>query len=147
MARSLLIGLPVGLALSLFFGWLLLPHLGWPVLLLIACVIAPIDFASAPALLRDRRVPARVRDILTVESGYTDGLVTPVFLFALYWAGPGARGTTPRPRCSPPPRRPRSRSRSVRFSVSRSPPPSVTANAPASSPTVPCGSSCSRHRS
>lgn len=92
VARSLLIGLPVGLALSLFFGWLLLPHLGWPVLLLIACVIAPIDFASAPALLRDRRVPARVRDILTVESGYTDGLVTPVFLFALYWAGPGARG-------------------------------------------------------
>ncbi|KXO92371.1 hypothetical protein AXK57_15090 [Tsukamurella pulmonis] len=91
-ARSLLLGIPVGLILSVAVGWLLLPHLGWSVLLLVACVIAPIDFASAPALLRDRRVPSRVRDVLTVESGYTDGLITPVFLFAMYWAGPAHGG-------------------------------------------------------
>lgn len=95
--RSLLIGIPVGLALSVVVGWLLLPHLGWSVLLLVACVIAPIDFASAPSLLRDRHVPARVRDVLTVESGYTDGLVTPVFLFALYWASPGHGDDDPAP--------------------------------------------------
>ena len=97
VVRSLLIGIPVGLLLSIVAGWLLLPHLGWSVLLLIACVIAPIDFASAPALLRDRHVPSRVRDVLTVESGYTDGLVTPVFLFALYWAGPGHGDDDPAP--------------------------------------------------
>lgn len=87
-ARGLFIGIPIGLVLTMLIGWLLLPHLGWSVLLLVACVIAPVDFASAPSLLRDRHVPARVRDVLTVESGYTDGLVTPVFLFALLWADP-----------------------------------------------------------
>ncbi|GAB3135899.1 cation:proton antiporter [Tsukamurella serpentis] len=87
-SRSLLIGIPVGLILSVLLGWLLLPQLSWPVLLLIACVVAPIDFASAPSLLRNRYVPDRVRDVLTVESGYTDGLVTPLFVFALFWADP-----------------------------------------------------------
>lgn len=42
-------------------------------------------------------MPARVREVLTVESGYTDGLVTPVFLFALYWAGPGHGEDDPAP--------------------------------------------------
>ncbi|ADG78003.1 Sodium/hydrogen exchanger OS=Tsukamurella paurometabola (strain ATCC 8368 / DSM / CCUG 35730/ CIP 100753 / JCM 10117 / KCTC 9821 / NBRC 16120 / NCIMB 702349/ NCTC 13040) OX=521096 GN=Tpau_1375 PE=4 SV=1 [Tsukamurella paurometabola] len=87
-ARGLFIGIPVSLAMTMLVGWFLLPRLGWSVLLLVACVIAPIDFASAPSLLRDRHVPERVRDVLTVESGYTDGLVTPVFLFALLWADP-----------------------------------------------------------
>ncbi|MCS3780491.1 cation:proton antiporter domain-containing protein [Tsukamurella ocularis] len=35
--------------------------------------------------------------MLTVESGYTDGLVTPLFLFALYWAGPGHGDDDPAP--------------------------------------------------
>ncbi|GAA1090527.1 cation:proton antiporter [Tsukamurella strandjordii] len=87
-ARGLLIGIPVALALTMVAASFLLPALGWSMFLLVACVIAPIDFASAPSLLRDRHVPERVRDVLTVESGYTDGLVTPIFLFALLWANP-----------------------------------------------------------
>ncbi|KXP00734.1 cation:proton antiporter [Tsukamurella pseudospumae] len=97
VVRSLLIGLPLSILLAAAVGWLLLPHLGWPVVVLVACVIAPIDFASAPSLLRDRHVSPRVRDVLTVESGYTDGLVTPVFLFALYWAGPAHGDDDPAP--------------------------------------------------
>ena len=38
-------------------------------------------------MLRDERLPERVRNVLNVESGYNDGFVAPVFVFALTLAG------------------------------------------------------------
>lgn len=85
--RVLLIALPLSLAGAVLLGLWLLPGLPWAVLLLIACIVVPIDFAPAAAILRDNRIPERVRNLLNVEAGYNDGIVSPVFLFAVALAG------------------------------------------------------------
>jgi NhaP-type Na+/H+ or K+/H+ antiporter len=93
--RVLFIAMPLSLALSVALGLWLLPSLGWAVLLAIACVVVPIDFAPAASILRDRRVPERVRDVLNVEAGYNDGIVSPLFIFALALAGDRSHAATP----------------------------------------------------
>ncbi|BAL87911.1 putative sodium/proton antiporter [Actinoplanes missouriensis 431] len=95
-ARALLIAMPLSLALAVVIGWPLLPSaLGWPALLVIACIVVPIDLAPAESLVRDRSVPERVRGLLNVESGYNDGIMSPLFLFALVLAGTSSSADTP----------------------------------------------------
>ena len=56
--------------------------LDWPEALLIGAVLAPTDPVFAAALVGNRRVPARLRHLLNVESGVNDGLALPfVVLF------------------------------------------------------------------
>ncbi len=93
--RMLFIAMPLSLALSVALGLWLLPGVGWAVLLVIACVVVPTDFAPAASILRDRRVPDRVRDVLNVEAGYNDGIVSPVFIFAITLAGDRAHAGSP----------------------------------------------------
>jgi NhaP-type Na+/H+ or K+/H+ antiporter len=93
--RVLLIAMPLGLALSVALGLWLLPGLSWAVLLIIACVVVPIDFAPNASILRDERIPERVRNALNVEAGYNDGIVSPVFIFALALAGDHSHAETP----------------------------------------------------
>ncbi|MFF3111203.1 cation:proton antiporter [Kitasatospora sp. NPDC057904] len=93
--RALLVAMPLSLGLMVLLGWLLLPAMPWAVLLLIACIIVPTDFAPAETLVRDPRIPARVRGVLNVESGYNDGIVSPLFLFALILAGTHSEARTP----------------------------------------------------
>ncbi|MFB8275986.1 cation:proton antiporter domain-containing protein [Nocardia colli] len=93
--RLLLIALPLSLAGALAFGWWLLPGLSLPVLLVIACVVMPIDFAPAAPILRDRRISARLRNALNVESGYNDGIVSPLIIFGLALAGDTAHAKSP----------------------------------------------------
>lgn len=87
--------LPLSLAAMLLLGSLLLPALPVVILLLIACVIVPTDFAPAETLVRDTRIAARVRNVRNVESGYNDGIVSPIFLFALILAGATTQALTP----------------------------------------------------
>jgi NhaP-type Na+/H+ or K+/H+ antiporter len=88
--RLLGIALPLSIGLAFVLGWLLLPGYTWPVLLVLACIVVPTDFAPASRILRDARIPERVRDLLNVEAGYKDGIVAPVLVFALALAsGPG----------------------------------------------------------
>jgi sodium/hydrogen antiporter len=83
LSRLVLIALPLSLVLVVVAtGWLL-PQLNVFVLIVIACIVMPTDFAPATALLRSGRVPARVRQILNVESGYNDGLISPLFSMSL----------------------------------------------------------------
>lgn len=83
IARLVLIALPLSLVLAFIGGALLLPEANLIVLVVIACVIMPTDFAPAARLLRGRNMSARTRQILNVESGYNDGVVSPVFGMAL----------------------------------------------------------------
>lgn len=94
-ARLLLIALPLSLAFTVLVGAWLLPGVSWPVLLLIACIVIPTDFAPAAAILRDARIPERVRDLLNVEGGYNDGIASPIFIFALVLAGDVSQAETP----------------------------------------------------
>ncbi|MDH2416090.1 cation:proton antiporter [Nocardioides sp. CER19] len=86
-ARLLVVALPLSLAAALGIGLLLLPDLPWAALLVLACAVVPIDFAASESLLRDRRLPRRVRDALNVEGGYNDGIVSPIFAYALLIVG------------------------------------------------------------
>ncbi len=93
--RVLFVALPMSLALSVLLGIWLLPGLDWAVLLVIACVVVPIDFAPAASILRDVRVPERVRDLLNVEGGYNDGIISPVFICAVALAGGHSHAESP----------------------------------------------------
>lgn len=94
-ARLLFIALPLSLACTVLVGAWLLPGVSWAVLLLIACIVIPTDFAPAAAILRDARLPERVRDLLNVEGGYNDGIASPVFIFALVLAGDVSQAESP----------------------------------------------------
>lgn len=83
VARLVLIALPLSLLAVVLSGVWILPQLNVFVLLVIACVVMPTDFSPAATLLRSPWIPPRIRQILNVESGYNDGLVSPVFAMAL----------------------------------------------------------------
>ncbi|MET0455545.1 MAG: cation:proton antiporter [Mycobacterium sp.] len=93
--RVLFVAMPLGLAASVGLGLWLLPGLSWAVLLIIACAVVPIDFAPAASILRDERIPERVRTVLNVEAGYNDGIISPIFIFALVLAGDHSHVGTP----------------------------------------------------
>lgn len=82
-ARLLLIGMPLTIGLGMLVGWVLCGGLDPWAVALVAAILAPTDAALAAELIRDTRIPARVRRILNVESGLNDGLVTPVVAFFL----------------------------------------------------------------
>ncbi|QFU92476.1 sodium:proton antiporter [Amycolatopsis sp. YIM 10] len=95
VARLLFIALPLTILITMGVGQLVLPGLGWAAVLLIACIVAPTDFAPTTSVIRDVRLPERVRTVLNVESGYNDGVVAPIFLFALILAGSRSQAKTP----------------------------------------------------
>ncbi len=94
-ARLLGVALPLGLALGLGLGVLLFPQVSPAVVLVLVCAVMPTDLAPAAGILKDARLPERVRNVLNVESGYNDGLVAPVFVFALTLAGSRSHASTP----------------------------------------------------
>jgi NhaP-type Na+/H+ or K+/H+ antiporter len=83
IARLVLIALPLSLVLAFFVGVWIVPEASILVMVVIACVIMPTDFSPAAQLLRRKNVPPRARQILNVESGYNDGLISPLFGMAL----------------------------------------------------------------
>lgn len=87
VARLLFLALPLTLAAAFLIGLPLLPTDSWAVVFAIACVVMPLDFASASHLLKDGDLPLWVRHVLTVESGYNDGLFSPAFAFAILVVG------------------------------------------------------------
>ena len=81
--RLLAIALPLSFLLAFLSGLALLPGDDVWVIAVVAAVVIPTDLSPAVAIARDRRVPARLRGLLNVESGLNDGLVAPVFVFCL----------------------------------------------------------------
>ncbi|MBD8019474.1 cation:proton antiporter [Brevibacterium gallinarum] len=90
--RLLFIALPVSLFLAWMFASVLLPELSLAVTLALACVIVPVDFSPVTSIVKDTAIPQRLRHILNLESGYNDGIITPLFLFALALAGDAKHG-------------------------------------------------------
>ena len=94
-ARLLLIALPLSLVLAVVFGALTFPHVDFWILAVIATVVMPTDLAPVVSLVRDRRIPSRLRDLLNVESGFNDGFIAPLFLFAVAAAHAATDESTP----------------------------------------------------
>jgi len=62
--------------------------LDWTTSFLVGAVLAPTDPVFASAIVGRREVPARLRQLLNVESGVNDGLALPVVLLLIAAAGP-----------------------------------------------------------
>ncbi|MEU8894484.1 cation:proton antiporter [Nocardia sp. NPDC048505] len=83
VTRLLLVAFPLSVVAATALAGVLWPGMSWAVWLLLACIVVPIDLVPAQTVLRDPRVSERVRHTINVESGFNDGLVAPVFGFAL----------------------------------------------------------------
>ncbi|GAA3398545.1 cation:proton antiporter [Streptomyces roseoviridis] len=88
-ARALGLGMPLA-----FAGMALVTHylvgLDWTTSFLVGAVLAPTDPVFASAIVGRKEVPARLRELLNVESGINDGLALPVVLVLIAAAGPTA---------------------------------------------------------
>lgn len=81
--RLLAVALPLSLILVVAVGLALPLGLSVVAVLAITCLAVPVDFSPELSIIRDRRIPERVRQWLAVESGYNDGLVAPFLLASL----------------------------------------------------------------
>ncbi|MCX2933792.1 cation:proton antiporter [Mycobacterium sp. CVI_P3] len=81
--RLLVIGIPLTFALGTLTAVVLLPVLPWWEAVCLAAIVAPTEVALIDALLEDDRIPDRVRNALSVESGFYDGFALAVLLGAL----------------------------------------------------------------
>ncbi|MFI2347116.1 cation:proton antiporter [Streptomyces sp. NPDC019443] len=88
-ARALGLGMPLA-----FVGMALITHyvvgLDWTTSFLVGAVLAPTDPVFASAIVGRKEVPAKLRQLLNVESGINDGLALPVVLILIAAAGPTA---------------------------------------------------------
>ncbi|MFH8841686.1 cation:proton antiporter [Streptomyces sp. NPDC017868] len=81
--RLLGIALPASVALATLAGALVFPGRSWWLLAVAALVVMPMDLAPVLMILRDERVPLRVRAALNIEGGFNDGLISPLFVFCV----------------------------------------------------------------
>lgn len=81
VARSLLIGMPLNIAvIGVAAHWLL--DFDWRIGLALGAVLSPTDPVFVSAIFAVEAVPDRVKDTLSIESGFNDGLALPaIFLF------------------------------------------------------------------
>jgi NhaP-type Na+/H+ or K+/H+ antiporter len=85
--RLLAIGLPLTIALGAAAALVVFPHLTTTEALVLAVVLAPTDAALGQAVVSAQRLPSRIRQGLSVESGLNDGICVPLLLIALGAAG------------------------------------------------------------
>jgi NhaP-type Na+/H+ or K+/H+ antiporter len=88
VARSLVIALPITMALLGLAAKALFPSLSWAEAFLLAAVLSPTDPVVTSAVVTSRLVPPAVRHTLNLESGLNDGLALPFVLFFLVFASP-----------------------------------------------------------
>jgi sodium/hydrogen antiporter len=81
--RLLGIGLPLTLALGALAAGAIFDKLTLWEAVILGVVLAPTDAALGQAVITDRRVPARIRQGLNIESGINDGLCVPLLFGAV----------------------------------------------------------------
>jgi NhaP-type Na+/H+ or K+/H+ antiporter len=94
VARSLVIAMPITMALLALAAKALFPDLNWAEAFLLAAVLSPTDPVVTSAVVTSRLVPSAVRHTLNLESGLNDGLALPFVLFFLVLASPGGDAGT-----------------------------------------------------
>ena len=90
--RLLGLGLPLTVVLGWLTAWALFPNFDVWLALLVGSALAPTDAALGAAVMNNPAVPTRIREIVNVESGLNDGIVTPVVLVALAGAAAAEGG-------------------------------------------------------
>jgi sodium/hydrogen antiporter len=86
--------LGIGLPLTILLGWGLaawfFPGLGLWLALFVGTALAPTDAALGVPVVTNPVVPKRIRELLMVESGLNDGIVTPIVVLAIGGAAAAA---------------------------------------------------------
>lgn len=80
--RMLGFGFPFAVLIGTAVNFLLFPVLDIWEIILLAALLTPTDAALGASIFSNRKVPAKVRDSLVVESGLNDGLALPFIIFA-----------------------------------------------------------------
>jgi len=88
VARSLVIAMPITIALLGVAAKLLFAELSWAEAFLLGTVLAPTDPVVTSSIVTSRLIPSAVRHTLNLESGLNDGLALPFVLFFLVFASP-----------------------------------------------------------
>ncbi len=87
-ARLLLIGMPFTILLGAIAGvWLFHGVIPFWEAAILATILAPTDASLGAVVVNSPRVPQRIREALSVESGLNDGLSMPFFVLFLALAG------------------------------------------------------------
>jgi NhaP-type Na+/H+ or K+/H+ antiporter len=94
VARSLIVAMPITMALLALAAKALFPDLSWAEAFLLGAVLSPTDPVVTSAVVTSRLVPSAVRHTLNLESGLNDGLALPFVLFFLVLASPGGDAGT-----------------------------------------------------
>lgn len=81
--RLLAIGLPLTIALGAVAAAGVFDQLTIEEAVILAVVLAPTDAALGQAVVTERRIPARIRQGLNVESGLNDGICVPLLFAAV----------------------------------------------------------------
>ena len=79
-SRLLTIGLFLTIAAGAATATVMFTSLSFWEAAILAAILAPTDAGLGQAVIADRRVPARIRNTINVESGLNDGIVTPFFI-------------------------------------------------------------------
>ncbi|AWE54345.1 cation:proton antiporter [Streptomyces nigra] len=86
-ARALGLGMPLAFVFMALVTHFLV-GLDWTTSFLVGAVLAPTDPVFASAIVGRKEVPAKLRELLNVESGINDGLALPIVLILIAAAGP-----------------------------------------------------------
>lgn len=81
--RLIVVGIPLTITLGAITALLVLPVMPVWEAVCLAAIVAPAEVALIDALLEDRRIPERVRQALSVESGCYDGFALAALFAAL----------------------------------------------------------------
>jgi sodium/hydrogen antiporter len=85
--RMLFFGLPLTILFGFLTALFLFDALAPFEALILAIILSPTDAALGQAVVSNKIVPVRIRQALNVESGLNDGIVLPILLIALSYAG------------------------------------------------------------
>jgi NhaP-type Na+/H+ or K+/H+ antiporter len=88
--RLLGVGLPLTIGLGTLLAFALFNGMSIWLALLVGAALAPTDAALGAGMMVNPAVPARIRQLINVESGLNDGIATPVVLVAVAGAGTAA---------------------------------------------------------
>ena len=85
--RLLCVGMPLTIIIGALVALWIFPEATWPMVLLVAAMLAPTDAALGQSVVSSPSVPVRIRQALNVESGLNDGIALPLVIAFAIWAG------------------------------------------------------------
>jgi NhaP-type Na+/H+ or K+/H+ antiporter len=90
--RLLGVGMPLAILAGAIAALILYPAFSFWEAAILATILAPTDASLGAAIVHSKRVPARIRQALSVESGLNDGLSIPLLMLFIALAQVGSPG-------------------------------------------------------